>query len=930
MFRHILALILSASIISLAGVGVRPINAELILAGDILENMSPEERVGQLFLVTFKGNTVDEESPIYDLIVNHHISGVLLQRENDNFSNQPDTIVNAKNLIETLQDAEYEASLYEPLDGSVSSEQSDLVYIPLFIATTHEGGGVKYGEILSGLTEQPTEMAIGATWDTNYALLAGEVLGRELEALGFNLLLGPSLDVLEEPQVVDVGGIGARSFGGDPFWVSEMGKAFITGLHDGSSQRLGVIVKHFPGLGGADRPIQEEVATVRKSLEQLKQIELAPFFAVTSNSPGEASDITDGLLTTHIRYQGFQGNIRATTRPISLDPQAFEQLMDLDPLSAWRAGGGIAVSDSLGSRAVRRFIDPLEWTFKAHLVARDAFIAGNDLLLLSNFKSSDEPDEISTIKATLAFFAKKYREDATFAQRVDESVLRILSLKLRIYGDEFTRARVRPSENALMQIGEGEETVFPIANAAASLISPGVDEVEDRQGGAPALGERIVFFTDVRLVKQCSSCEEKHVMALDELEKMVLQLYGQNGAGQVGSWNLQSFSMADLANYLDVPPKRTLDMPITPPDQLEEPLQSADWLIFSILNTTDQVYGSDALKLLLDQRPDLARSKRLIVFAFDVPYNLDATDISKVDVYYALSSSGYAYVDVAAHLLFLELSAPGDAPVSIPGIGYNLIEATSPDPEQVISLNAFPLNDGAIESEENPEFFVGDQIQVRTGVIRDRNAHPVPDGTVVEFMLNLQGENILSYTTDAITGGGVAEIGITLDRLGLISITARSDPARISETIQINVQEDFPVQATVISPTLNPTITVEPTQAPAQPTPTVVMDYGEINSGFTKDQVGAIDFLFGVLVIGGIASVGYWSAMQRALDSEQRARWVLVTTICGLIGYNYVALNLPGSATLQHALGVMAAILLAIGGSLIGLVAASLWVRRKK
>jgi beta-N-acetylhexosaminidase len=926
MFRLIFTLVLSLSIIGSAGFGIEPSSADLLMAEDILESMSPEERVGQLFLVTFQGDKVDEESPIYDLIFNHHISGVLLQRGNDNFTEQPDTIANTKLLIESLQDTEYEASQNASSSEPENTDEGSRVYIPLFIATTHEGGGTKYSEILSGLTEQPTEMAIGATWDTNSAFSAGEVLGRELEALGFNLYLGPSLDVLEEPQIIDVGGIGVRSFGGDPFWVSEMGKAYIQGLHEGSNQRLGVVAKHFPGLGGADRPIKDEVATVRKSLEQLKQIELAPFFAVTGMVPGEASEITDGLLTTHIRYQGFQGNIRATTRPISLDPQAFAQLMDLDPLSAWRAGGGIAVSDSLGSRAVRRFTDPLEWTFKAHLVARDAFIAGNDLLLLSNFKSSEEPDELSTIKATLAFFAKKYQEDATFAQRVDESVLRILRLKLRIYRDAFTRVRVRPSDSALIQIGEGQETVFPIAQSAASLISPGHDEVEDRQGGTPTLGERIVFFTDARFEKQCTTCEREPVIAVDELEKTVLQLYGQTAAGQVGSWNLQSFSMADLANYLDVPPKNTPDTPLTPADQLEEPLLSAEWLVFSILNTTDDAYGSNALKLLLDQRPDLARSKRLVVFAFDIPYNLDATDISKVDVYYALSSSGYAYVDVAAHLLFMELSAPGDAPVSIPGIGYNLIEATSPDPEQVISLTALPVDDEASESEGVPEFFVGDQIQVRTGVVLDRNAHPVPDGTVVEFILNQQGENILSYSTDAITTGGVAVIGIALDRLGLISITARSDPARISDTLQINVQEDIPVQATVISPTLIPTVTIEPTQEPVEPTPTVVTDYGEITSGFTEDQVGAIDFLFGILVIGGIASIGYWSTLHKALDTEQRARYILLTAICGLIGYNYVALNLPGSATLQQTLGVVAAILLAIGGSLIGLIAASLWV----
>jgi beta-N-acetylhexosaminidase len=57
-----------------------------------------------------------------------------------------------------------------------------------------------------------------------------------------------------------------------------MGKAYISGLHTGSKSRMVVIAKHFPGRGSSDRSPEEEVATVRKSLEQLKQIELPPFF----------------------------------------------------------------------------------------------------------------------------------------------------------------------------------------------------------------------------------------------------------------------------------------------------------------------------------------------------------------------------------------------------------------------------------------------------------------------------------------------------------------------------------------------------------------------------------------------------------------------------------------------------------------------------
>ena len=457
--RHLfLACILFTSFISPLKIGnAQSPSSYFQDAQNLLEQMSPEERVGQLFLVTFEGNSPQPEDPIIDLIANYHISGVLLSKENDNFVETPETLAEASRLIELLQDAEYEASLIEVDDEGGNGESIRPVYIPLFIAVSQEGGGAGYSDILSNLTELPSQMAIGATWNTELARGIGEVLGRELEALGFNLLLGPSLDILEDPRLVGPGDLGVRSFGGDPFWVSVMGRAYVAGLHEGSGGRLGVIVKHFPGLGSADRPIEEEVATVRKSLEQLKQIELAPFFALTRSNPGEEADIADGLLVSHIRYQGFQGNIRDTTRPVSLDPQAHDQLMALEPIVTWHEAGGIAVSDSLGSRAVRRFRDPLERTFKAHLVARDAFLAGNDLLLLSNFKSIEDPDEATTIRSTIDFFVQKYREDSAFAERVDDAVFRIIQLKQRLYGENFFRVRVQPTGGDVTEIAESSK-----------------------------------------------------------------------------------------------------------------------------------------------------------------------------------------------------------------------------------------------------------------------------------------------------------------------------------------------------------------------------------------------------------------------------------------------------------------------------------------
>ena len=304
----------------------------------LLASMTPEEKVGQLFLVTFRGTNTSSESQIYDLIANHHVGGVILLAENDNFLGSPDTISSVHQLIAQLQSIELQPAVATP-SPETPAPTLESNAIPLFVGISQEGDGAPHDQILSGLTPLPDAMAIGATWKTELAQQVGSVLGDELSTLGFNLFMGPALDVVEAPNPSAQIDLGTRSFGGDPFWVGRMGEAYISGLHTGSEGRMVVVAKHFPGRGSSDRSPEEEVATVRKSLEQLKQIELSPFFAVANSS--EPASIVDGLLVSHIRYQGFQGNIRATTRPVSLDASALSMIIALPEFADWRTNGGL-------------------------------------------------------------------------------------------------------------------------------------------------------------------------------------------------------------------------------------------------------------------------------------------------------------------------------------------------------------------------------------------------------------------------------------------------------------------------------------------------------------------------------------------------------------------------------------------------------------
>src|SRR4030065_1902409 len=76
----------------------------------VFNSMTPEERVGQLFLINFTGSSAEEGSKIYDLIVNYHLGGVVLTAVNENFVAAPDTLRGAYDLIASLQRIEWEDS----------------------------------------------------------------------------------------------------------------------------------------------------------------------------------------------------------------------------------------------------------------------------------------------------------------------------------------------------------------------------------------------------------------------------------------------------------------------------------------------------------------------------------------------------------------------------------------------------------------------------------------------------------------------------------------------------------------------------------------------------------------------------------------------------------------------------------------------------
>jgi len=877
---------------------------------DLFEIMTPEERVGQLFLVTFTGTETSGTSPIYDLIVNQHIGGVVLLAGNDNFSAAPETAAAARDLTRRLQQVEWNSSVRPPNDP-LTGKPVSRAYVPLFVGTIQDGDGPPGDQILSGVSALPSLMAIGATWSPELARQVGTITGQETSALGFNMILGPSLDVLENPGATSANDLGTGVFGGDPFWVSLMGSAYVSGLHEGAQGRLLVVPKFFPGRGSADRLGEQEVATVRKSLEELQQIELAPFFAVAQGST-DAAGRADGLLLSHIRYQGFQGNIRATTKPVSFDAQALGSIMSLPEFAAWRDEGGLIISDNLGTNAVRHFYST-GTDFPARTVARDAFVAGNDLLYLGSIVSSDAPDSYSTVLDIVGFFARKYREDPGFAQMVDAAVLRILSEKYQLYGRfDLTTVLLQPANADVAEAASAAS--LEVASRSATLLSPAPQDLANIIQAPPRTRDRIVFFTDASPAKQCSTCAEIPGLGVEALQRAVVTLYGPESANQTSSFRLSSYPLDDAAKYAAG----------QSPPYLAEDLFGAGWIVFSLV---DNSKGQAALiSSFLAEEQDLLRDKRVILFAFGAPTYLDATDVSRLTAYYALYSKQPAFVEVAARLLFQEITPVGAAPVSVPGLGYDLRTATAPNPNQVITL-ALDLPQAVTATGEPtppatpvPLFSIGDTIGIRTGTIKDHNGHQVPDGTVVTFSMELVGEGgSILQQEETTTTQGIARVAFALEKPGLIEIHATADPARVSQVLQLDVSSlGQPAAVTVIVPQLTAITNESPESTPDVPDDDYVTPSGGLR--FSAWAATMTLLLAGAWVIGFAGS--------RIGGQQWGVRWGLGALAGGLVPYNYIALRLPGGQDFAAEAGIGGIILVSIAGLLAGWAACWLWWRR--
>ncbi|MFW5844119.1 MAG: glycoside hydrolase family 3 N-terminal domain-containing protein, partial [Spirochaetota bacterium] len=215
------------------------------LAEALLREMTPEERVAQLFLVGWPAEGPSEE--LVQWIERRNIGGVKVFGWNGN------------NLSQLTSEI---SRLQRSAEGTNHS-------IPLFVATDQEGGWVRHIKGSTSLTAG--NIALGASRRPEDSFLTGRLIGEELRRLGINMNFAPTVDVYRNPEAHV---IGPRAFSSDPWQTAILATAYYRGLE---SHRVIATAKHFPGHGNAEGDSHGMLPVLSETFDELWERDLVPY-----------------------------------------------------------------------------------------------------------------------------------------------------------------------------------------------------------------------------------------------------------------------------------------------------------------------------------------------------------------------------------------------------------------------------------------------------------------------------------------------------------------------------------------------------------------------------------------------------------------------------------------------------------------------------
>jgi beta-N-acetylhexosaminidase len=277
--------------------------------------------------------------------------------------------------------------------------------VPPLVMADEEGGGVQRLQGLVATIPWARSMAESMTVAQTRAL--AQASGRQMRALGVTTDLAPVLDVDARPGPSSSNADGDRSFSGDAQVAAAYGGAFMAGL-----RAAGVlpVVKHFPGLGGADRNTDVGPAATRP-LATLRVRDLVPFrAAIHAGAPA--------VMTSNASVPGL------TTLPASLSRAVIVGLLRHE-----LGFDGLVVTDSLSAGAIQAVTPSLaDATIRALAAGADLVLFGSTLTPADDM-ALQPPRALATYRSVVASIVAAVQTHRLPVSRLDDAVGHLLAAK---------------------------------------------------------------------------------------------------------------------------------------------------------------------------------------------------------------------------------------------------------------------------------------------------------------------------------------------------------------------------------------------------------------------------------------------------------------------------------------------------------------------
>ena len=288
----------------------------------IYNNLTLDEKIGQLFFVQATSNNKNNSEKILNNIKNFKIGGLIF------------------------------STGHPSIQANLTNKYQNASKTPLMISMDAEWG---VGMRLDSVPKFPWNMSLGAIKNDLLIEKIGSEIGYQFKRLGIHMNFAPVIDINTNPKNPIIGN---RSYGENKINVSEKGISFTKGIQ---SNNVLATAKHFPGHGDTSKDSHLTLPTINFDEKRIKKVELYPFKKL----------IEDGLSAVMIAHLNVPSLEKENMLPSTLSKNIIEKTL-IKELNF----NGLIITDALEMKGVSEF------TKKN--VDLMAFLAGNDILLMSS------------------------------------------------------------------------------------------------------------------------------------------------------------------------------------------------------------------------------------------------------------------------------------------------------------------------------------------------------------------------------------------------------------------------------------------------------------------------------------------------------------------------------------------------------------------